>query len=823
MIGVTSPKSKLRNKIITWSFVPTAIILFMVALTVYFAYQQVTEDLVLKRDEELTRLSANEISSSFEDNIDRLTNLTRLAGIVGGDAGEQRAALQGFRNQLLLFDAGTYILNNLGTVVASLPEDPMLVGQDWSSRSFFAHMVRNPGLFISNIEAAGPGGKNVISIALPILGVNNNFIGVAVGMYSLDVSSASPFFANLIRLRIGRSGNAYIVDENRMVIYATDTEKISTIFSDHPVIDHGFQGRVGVIREVSEDGQNIVAGFSPIPRTSWTLVVDEEWNELARSSFGYAQSLWILLVLGLVIPTAVVMVGLRRITGPIGDFIEAAQRIAGGDFSKPINVKTGDELEELANQFNIMAERLEESYENLETRVAQRTEELTALNSIASTVSRSLNIEQILSDALAETIDVMGMEAGAVFRYEPEGKELILVGHQGLSYDLLELSKHLPVEISIIQQVIGSRQTVAQSVEAYPPGRIRETLTKDGWKTIVSIPLAAQDKVLGAMNVASSADAIPTPEQLAVPTAIGQQIGVALDNARLYNQTLEYARQMAIARQIAEEARIAAESANATKSNFLANVSHELRTPLVSIFGFTRLIQKRLEERIAPVLPDGNEKATKVLEQVEENLQIILSEGQRLMALINDLLDLEKIEAGKMEWRIQTVSIADTILQATTATSPLFEAKQLSLKLELEQDLPVISGDPNRLLQVIINLISNAVKFTDQGTVTIRARQVENDIIVAVSDQGVGIDPAHQGSLFEKFSQVGDPLTDKPKGSGLGLAISKDIIEHHGGHIWLESVPREGSTFSFSLPVGKQFVEPGTQTGPRIFGRSRIL
>ncbi len=819
----TGPRSKLRNKIIAWSFIPTAIILFLVALTVYFAYQQVTEDLVLKRDEELTRLSANEISSSFEDNIDRLSNLARLPEVTGGEPEAQRIALENFRNQLILFDAGTYVLDNLGTVVASLPEDPWLYGQDWSSRSFFAHMIRNPGLFFSNIEPAGPSGENVISIAVPITGKNDEFVGVAVGMYSLDVSSASPFFANLIKLRVGRSGNAYLVDENRMVIYATDTAYINTHFSAHPVVNQDFQNRVGVVRTLSNDGRNIVAGFAPVPRTGWTLVVDEDWNVLARSSFGYAQSLWILLVLGLVIPTAVVIVGVRRITGPIGDFIQAAQRIAGGDFSHPINVKTGDELEELADQFNTMAERLQESYETLETRVAQRTEELTALNSMASAVSRSLNIEQILSDALTETIDLMNLEAGAVFRYEPGGTDLILVAHQGLSDDLLALAKRLPVENSIVRVVLDSSRTVAQSVDDYPSGRMRETLTKDGWKTIVSIPLASQDKILGAMNIASSSAILPTEEQLAVPTAIGQQIGVALDNARLYNQTLEYARQMAISRQIAEEARIAAEGANAAKSNFLANVSHELRTPLVSIFGFTRLIQKRLEERIAPVLPDGNDKTSKGLDQIEDNLQIILSEGQRLMTLINDLLDLEKIEAGKMEWKIESLSIADIVHQATTATFPLFEAKQLSLRTELDEDLPTIYGDADRLLQVVINLISNAVKFTDHGTITIKAHQDDNEVIVEVKDQGVGIDPIHQDVIFEKFGQVGDPLTDKPKGTGLGLAISKDIIEHHGGRIWFESVPGEGTTFSFALPITRHIGELTTQTGPRQFGRSRIL
>jgi signal transduction histidine kinase len=271
---------------------------------------------------------------------------------------------------------------------------------------------------------------------------------------------------------------------------------------------------------------------------------------------------------------------------------------------------------------------------------------------------------------------------------------------------------------------------------------------------------------------------------------------------------VEYARQMEAARHAAEEARAIAEAANAAKSDFLANVSHELRTPLASIFGFTRIVQKRLEERLAPQLGDADPKLQRTVSQVEENLEIILDESQRLMTMINDLLDLEKIEAGRMEWALRPMGVGEVVRQAASATSSLFEGKDLRFVVDVQADLPWVNGDPDRIKQVAINLISNAVKFAPSGVITVRAYQQDQEIIVDVIDEGIGIDPKDYELVFEKFRQLGDTLTSKPKGTGLGLAISKEIITRHEGRIWFTSTPGQGSAFSFALPVWR----PGSET-----------
>ncbi|WP_199247534.1 AAA family ATPase [[Phormidium] sp. ETS-05] len=237
------------------------------------------------------------------------------------------------------------------------------------------------------------------------------------------------------------------------------------------------------------------------------------------------------------------------------------------------------------------------------------------------------------------------------------------------------------------------------------------------------------------------------------------------------------------------------------KTDFISTVSHELRTPLTSVVGFAKIIHKKLTDKVMPAFTEGDKKTRKALEQVGDNIQIIISEGERLTALINDVLDIAKMEAGKIEWHFQPVVAGELIERAAAATSSLRDAAGLQLHLEIAPDLPEIEADKDRMLQVLINLISNAVKFTPAGSITLKAFQTTGEIIFSVIDTGVGIAPDDQEKVFEKFKQVGDTMTDKPKGTGLGLPICKQIVEHHGGRIWVESDRGKGSNFSFAIPI----------------------
>jgi len=315
----------------------------------------------------------------------------------------------------------------------------------------------------------------------------------------------------------------------------------------------------------------------------------------------------------------------------------------------------------------------------------------------------------------------------------------------------------------------------------------------------LGVPIPVGDEIIGVLSIQSTEQENRFNENdLRLLSTIASSVGVALRNATLFDEVQQ-------AKMEAEAASKLAEKANEAKSAFLSTVSHELRTPLTSVLGFAKIIKKRLEERIFPLVDKADPKIEKAVNQVSENLYVVISEGERLTHLINDVLDLAKIEAGKMEFSQDNVSMAEVAVRAIAATTSLFDQKELKLIRQIDENLPEIIGDKDKLIQVIINLISNSVKFTDAGSITCRVRQEKDELIVSIIDTGIGIAPGDFGAVFEQFKQVGgDTLTDKPKGTGLGLPICKEIVEHLGGRIWLESEPGIGSTFSFALPINKK-------------------
>ncbi|MEL6354427.1 MAG: ATP-binding protein [Cyanobacteria bacterium J06627_28] len=250
------------------------------------------------------------------------------------------------------------------------------------------------------------------------------------------------------------------------------------------------------------------------------------------------------------------------------------------------------------------------------------------------------------------------------------------------------------------------------------------------------------------------------------------------------------------------------------KTDFISTVSHELRTPLTSVLGFAKIIQKKLEKVVLPAVASEEKKTVRAVRQVKENLAIIISEGERLTSLINDVLDIAKIEAGKIEWRMAEVNPQTIIEHAIAATSALTLTNNVTITADIAPNLPTIIADQDRLIQVVINLISNAVKFTDEGTVTCEVKQTEDELRISVTDTGIGISEEDQPKVFEKFKQVGEIMTDKPQGTGLGLPICKQIVEHHGGRIWVESKLGRGSTFSVALPLSDESAAPETLKNP---------
>jgi signal transduction histidine kinase/DNA-binding response OmpR family regulator len=418
-----------------------------------------------------------------------------------------------------------------------------------------------------------------------------------------------------------------------------------------------------------------------------------------------------------------------------------------------------------------------------EQEVREQAAELATINRISQALSTQLDMERLIQLVGDEVRDLFLAPITYVALLDRESKTL------RFPYAFGEDPQPRPFGEGLISQIIRSGQPVLIKPDAAAGiARTGEEQPVRDTATYLGVPIFAGREAIGVISVQTTEEVnrFNESDQHMLST-IASAVGVAIHNARLF-----------------EEARVAqehAEQADAAKSSFLSTVSHELRTPLTSVLGFAKIIRRRLDERLFPLIPEDNPKIATTKRQVVENLQVVISEGERLTKLLNDVLDLAKIEAGKFTWNMAEMAVAGTIERALAATASLYEAKKLKVVRNIEPGLPNIAGDEDRLIQVVINLISNAVKFTNDGSVTCSARRGHREIIVSVADSGIGIRREDQPKVFERFKQVGDTLTGKPQGTGLGLPICKEIVEHHGGRIWVESEVMKGSTFSFSLPV----------------------
>jgi GAF domain-containing protein/CheY-like chemotaxis protein len=450
-------------------------------------------------------------------------------------------------------------------------------------------------------------------------------------------------------------------------------------------------------------------------------------------------------------------------------------------------------LQTLANSMSVALEnaRLFDETTHLLAEAKQRATELSTVNSISKAVASQLDADELIQLVGDQIKDLFNANIVYLALLNSKTKTIHFPYQYGDDNQPLKLGEGLTSKIIIT----GEPLLVNKDIRGL---RAKLGIAQSGKAaaSYLGVPIPVGEEIIGVLSVQSTEHENQFNENdLRLLSTIASSVGVALNNATLFED-------VKLAKMEAEAASKAAEKANEAKSAFLSTVSHELRTPLTSVLGFAKIIRKRLDEKIFPSVNRTDPKTDKVINQITENLGVVISEGERLTHLINDVLDLAKIEAGKMEWNFENVSMAEVAERAIAATTSLFDQKLLTLEKNIDDDLPNISGDRDKLIQVIINLISNSVKFTDEGSVKCKVYKKKNELIVSISDTGIGIAPEDHAAVYEQFKQVGgDTLTDKPKGTGLGLPICKEIVEHHGGRIWLESKPGKGSTFSFALPL----------------------
>ncbi|HZD56242.1 MAG TPA: cache domain-containing protein, partial [Anaerolineales bacterium] len=525
----------LRAKIILWSFIPTITILAAVALLTFTAYQQVTEDLVIARDQELTRLSAGQLSAEMKSYIDLLSEVARNPNIHQTNPAKQNTALQNFSNRLVVFDGGVVILDTFGKVTGALPERPGTMGEDWSDRLYFQQSVLNANPAFSNIIADGPEGSQVIVVAVPIIGDQSEVLGVLAGMFRTGARAVSSFYGGIVKQRIGESGTTYIVDGNGRVIYHQDAAHIGEDFSANNVVQRVLAGETGAIRSQDVDGIDTVAGYASIPGTPWGLVTEERWATLTGSVQGYRGFLAVTLVLGVFIPVVLVSVGIQRIMDPIESLIQAAKEVARGNFNQTITAKTGDEIAELARQFNRMSLQLQESYNQLEQRVADRTKELAALYRADEEVLRHLRLDEVLQALVDVAVDILQADKSAVLVWDPEGQRLVVGASRGFNPETAARVSYAPGE-GVVGKVVASGEPAVVEEARDNPDVLHHITDPEGIQSAMLFPIKTGGKIFGVFDVNYLEPRAFGEEEKRSFLALAQRAALAIENAQLYEQ-----------------------------------------------------------------------------------------------------------------------------------------------------------------------------------------------------------------------------------------------------------------------------------------------
>jgi signal transduction histidine kinase len=327
---------------------------------------------------------------------------------------------------------------------------------------------------------------------------------------------------------------------------------------------------------------------------------------------------------------------------------------------------------------------------------------------------------------------------------------------------------------SVVGRTVLKGETIqVADVTADPDYKMTDVVKAANLRTLLGVPMLREGTPTGVLVLMRSEVRPFTDKQIELVSTFADQAVIAIENVRLFDEIQDKSRQV--------------EEASQHKSQFLANMSHELRTPLNAILGYTELMADG-------AYGEPSEKMLGILQRLEAN-------GKHLLGLINDVLDLSKIEAGQLVLELSDYSVQDIAQTVRSTLEPLAADKKLAFKVELATELPPGRGDGRRLTQVLINLVGNAIKFTDAGEIAIKAEANNGSFYLSVRDTGPGISADDQARLFQEFQQADNAITRKKGGTGLGLAISKRIVEMHGGKIWVESQPGQGSTFAFTLPV----------------------
>ncbi len=449
---------------------------------------------------------------------------------------------------------------------------------------------------------------------------------------------------------------------------------------------------------------------------------------------------------------------------------------------RPFSEKQIALLKTFADQAVIAIENVR-LFQELEARtreLARSVGELKALGDVGQAVSSTLDLQTVLSTIVGHAVQLSGTDGGAIYEYDEATQEFRLRATHRMEEELVEVLRAAPIHLG--EGTTGQAAAIRAPVQVadimddrqYAIPRIRSILARLGYRSVLAVPLLFEQRIMGGLTVWRQESGAFAPEVVNLLQTFATQSVLAIQNARLFREIEDKSRQI--------------EAANRHKSEFLANMSHELRTPLNAIIGFSEVLVERMFGEL-------NEKQAEYQED-------ILSSGRHLLSLINEILDLSKVEAGRMELELTRFDLPSAVENARTFVRERATRHGVTLDLAVDERLGEFVGDERKIKQILLNLLSNAVKFTPEGgRIEIKARMADGSVEIAVSDTGIGIAPEDQATIFEEFRQVGADYSQKREGTGLGLTLAKKFVEMHGGKIWVQSDLGQGATFTFTLPI----------------------
>ena len=593
------------------------------------------------------------------------------------------------------------------------------------------------------------------------------------------------------QIHVGVSGYVYVIDQRGILIAHPDMSVVlqKRDISGLTQIQAARAAPAGseVVTETAGlQGGRVLTAHAAIDPLGWLVFAEQPLAEAFAPLQGAIVLSTIFFVVGLGLSVFASVALARRMVAPIRLLQDGAARIGAGELGHRIDVRTGDELEALGEEFNRTAARLEESYASLEHKVEARTRELAeanaglkALSEVGQAVNSSLDLETVLDTIAARAAELSGADWGLIYEYDETTRTFHPKGSDRLDEELVDVMRTAPIRLG--EGVAGRAAATRAPVQVadvfdgrtYDVERIRTVFEHRGFRSLLAVPLLFEERIIGALVVSRRSPGEFAPEVVNLLQTFASQSGLAIQNARLFRELEAKSREL--------------EAASRHKSEFLANMSHELRTPLNAVIGFSEVLSDRMFGEI-------NDKQA-------EYLRDILESGQHLLSLINDILDLSKIEAGRMELELTDFDLPSAVENAVILVRERAGRRGIALERAIDERLGMVRADERKVKQVLLNLLSNALKFTpDGGRVEVRAGLQEGTAEISVTDNGVGIAPEDQDAIFDEFRQVGT-AAKKVEGTGLGLALSRKFIELHGGRIWVKSQVGVGSTFTFTIPV----------------------